>query len=201
MGPLGALFLLDACPGEGVTWMARGLDGPRGLGAGRPGQGLGPALPRPSLWSLRSGGWQACPRAQRQPHVLRERRGRTARDIASGSGRQQGWGLACPVGAVLWSPAVTRRARLQSCSHLTAVQTEAEVGVGVKVGRGEQGWSQVRPPASFGLPQVQQCQGSKAQLDSPVGLTPAPACLVLAGGAGSGVVQVAHRCPPGPSSE
>ena len=62
----------------------------------------------------------------------------------------------------------------------------------------EQGWSQVRPPAPLGLPRVQWCQGSKAQLDSPVGLTPAPRLLSASRGAAA---QVAHRCPPGPSSE
>lgn len=56
----------------------------------------------------------------------------------------------------------------------------------------EQGWSQL------GLPRVQWCQGSKAQLDSPVGLTPAPRLLSASRGAAA---QVAHRCPPGPSSE
>lgn len=72
-GPLaGSVLVRSLLWGRRVT-----LEGPRGLGAGRPGCGLGPARPG-HLLSLRSGAWQACPRAQRQPRVLRERRVRAA---------------------------------------------------------------------------------------------------------------------------
>ena len=69
-GPLGGSVPVRSLPwGRRVT-----LDGPWGLGAGRPGCGPGPCTASASALSLRSGGWQACPRAQRQPHVLQERR-------------------------------------------------------------------------------------------------------------------------------
>lgn len=72
-GPLaGSVLVRSLLWGRRVT-----LGGPRGLAAGRPGCGPGPAW-LGHLLSLQSGGWQACPRAQCQPRVLRERRVRAA---------------------------------------------------------------------------------------------------------------------------